>query len=218
MKHSKTITYAAIAMLVAGIIYLMIEFFVANAWKNPAYDWANNFVPDLGNSAHGPYMNRNVFSPLYRLMNFGFIFQGILFGSAAILMSQVLHGKIKGSLIIAGSAHAIGLITVAIFHQTANSIQDRTIFINIAGAALALIAGNSILIIAGSQWKKLAFPAWFGWLSIVLGSLAILLGFVLFGNSSVAPGIRERISIDSFIFWQIIAGMILIFNSKRKIS
>jgi hypothetical membrane protein len=81
MKQSKTVAYAAIAMLIAGIAYLLIEFFVARAWLSPAYDWANNFVPDLGNSAHGFYMNRNVFSPLYKLMNFGFVFQGVFFGS-----------------------------------------------------------------------------------------------------------------------------------------
>jgi peptidoglycan/LPS O-acetylase OafA/YrhL len=134
------------------------------------------------------------------------------------LMSQALNGKIKSALIFAGLAHALGLIIVAVFHQTANSIQDKSIFINIAGAALALIAGNGILIIAGSQWRKSALPAWFGWFSIALGSLAILLGFALFGNPSIAPGIRERISIDSFIFWQIIAGIILIFKNNSRQS
>jgi hypothetical membrane protein len=77
MTHSKNINYAALAMLTAGSAYLLLEFIVARAWISPSYDWANNFVPDLGNSAHGFYINRPVYSPLYWLMNAGFIFQGI---------------------------------------------------------------------------------------------------------------------------------------------
>jgi 2-desacetyl-2-hydroxyethyl bacteriochlorophyllide A dehydrogenase len=131
-------------------------------------------------------------------------------------LSRELKGIIKSVLLIAGVAHAMGLITVAIFHQTAHSLQDGTIIINIAGAALALIAGNGILIIAGSQWKRLSLPVWYGWSSIILGGLAIILGFALFGNPIVAPGIRERISIDSFIFWEIITGMVLTFNKRKE--
>lgn len=216
MTNSKKINYAALAMLAAGVVYLLIEYIVANAWLSPAYDWANNFVPDLGNSANGFYMNRVVNSPLYALMNAGFIFQGVLFGSAAVLMSRIFTGKTRKAMLVFGTIHSVGLVIVAVFHQTANSLHDGTIFINIAGAGLALIAGNAIVIIAGSQWKRLSLPSWFGWMSIVLGGLAIILGFALFGNDSVPPGIRERISIDSFILWQIIAGSVLLFTNRKK--
>lgn len=218
MTHSKTIHYAALAMLIAGSAYLLLEFIVAQAWVNPSYDWANNFVPDLGNSAHGYYINRHVYSPLYQLMNAGFIFQGILFGCAAILLSRLSTGKARTTMIVFAVTHAIGLIIVALFHQTENSLKDGTILINIAGAGFALIAGNGIVISVGRQWKQLSLPSYFGWFSVALGSIAIFLGFALFGNDSIAPGIRERISIYSFIFWQIIVGSTLLYLNWKKLK
>ena len=78
------------------------------------------------------------------------------------------------------------------------------------------MAGNAIVIIAESQWKRLSLPSWYGWLSIILNTLSIVTVFVLFGNENVPRGIRERISIYLFVYWQIVTGLLLLLMNRTK--
>ena len=217
MRNYKTINVIATAMLLAGLVYLIVEFIVANAWINPTYNWATNYVPDLGNSANGLYLKRSVFSPLYALMNTGFIVEAILFGGASILLSQIFEGKTRKAIFIFGLIHATGLTVFAVFHQEPIIADNFTrLIINIVSGGLGILAGNIIVIITGTQWKRLSLPAWYGWLSIIINVGSIIFVFAFFGNDDVPGGIRERISIYSFVFWQIVTGIFLLFINKQN--
>jgi len=215
MTSLKTKTVAAIAILLAGVVYLITEFTVAKAWINPAYDWANNFVPDLGNSAHGLYLKRNVNSPLYTLMDAAFVFEAVLFGGAAILFSRLFEGKTRKTMVVFGVIHIICLSLFGIFHQApVVSGNYARLLTNVVNGGVGILAGNAIVIVAGSQWKRLSLPSWYGWLSIIINAVSIILVFVLFGNDKVPGGIRERISIYSFVYWQVITGLILLLKNR----
>lgn len=218
MTNLKTINRASMAMLIAGVTYLLLEYVVAKAWVNPTYDWANNYVPDLGNSANGLYLNRTVFSPLYFLMNIGFIIESVLFGGATVMLSKLFEGKTRKAMFTFGLVHAAGLIVFAIFHQEPIIAENYTrLIINIVSGGLGILAGNIIVIIAGSQWKRLSLPSWYGWISIILNIGSIIFVFAFFGNDDVPGGIRERLSIYSFVFWQISTGIFLLsINYKKK--
>jgi NADPH2:quinone reductase len=150
-------------------------------------------------------------------MNAAFIFESIFFGSAAILLSRIFKGKTRKTMFVVGVIHVIGLFLLAIFHQQpiVDSNYQRLV-INIVSGGLGILAGNLIVIIASTQWKRLFIPSWFGWLSIILNSMSIICLFFLFGNDSVPGGIRERISIYSFVYWQIIAGLILLLTNQKN--
>jgi hypothetical membrane protein len=215
MSRSRLLVLAAAAMLLAGLVYLSAEVVVASAWTNPPYDWANNLVPDLGNTACGPYQDRVVCSPRNGLMNAGFVAQGVLFGLAAIALARLVAGWARGALVALGLAHAAGLTLVAIFHQSPTAAQDGTLIPNFAGAGVAILAGNAILIVAGAQWGALRLPRWFGRASVALGSVAIVAGVLLFVLNIAPPGVRERASIYPFIAWQIVSSPILLRASGR---
>ncbi len=132
-------------MLVAGLQYLIVELVVASAWTNPSYDWAYDLVPDLGNTACGPYQDRVVCSLLNALMNGGFVAQGILFGLAALVMSRLVARKARGVLVVLvvlALVHAVGLALVAVFHQSPTAAQDATLILSFTGACLAILDGN----------------------------------------------------------------------------
>ncbi len=100
--RSGVLAVAGIAMLLAGLGYLIIEVVAASAWAAPPYHWAANFVSDLGDPACGPYDGRIVCSPLNRLMNLGFVAEGVLFGFAGILMSQALVARARVAMLVSG--------------------------------------------------------------------------------------------------------------------
>ena len=201
---------AAICMVLAASAYLIGEVVTARAWTNPPYNWANNLVPDLGNTACGPYQNRIVCSPSHDLMNSAFIAQAVLFGIASILMALFFTAKTRSTMIALGLTHAVGLVLVGVFPHSPAAAANGTLMLNFLGAGLSIIAGNLIIVIAGRQWQRLRLPSWIGPMSVALGGIGIVVGTALLMAQWGPPGLRERISIYSFILWQIVAGSILL--------
>lgn len=116
-----------------------------------------------------------------------------------------------------GLIHVVGLSLFGIFHQQPIVTENYTRLItNIVSGGVGIVAGNAIVIIAESQWKRLSLPSWYGWLSIILNTLSIVTVFVLFGNENVPRGIRERISIYLFVYWQIVTGLLLLLMNRTK--
>jgi len=119
----------AILLLLAGLQYVIIEAVVAAVWTDPPYNYATNLVPDLGNSACGPYQDRVVCSPLYPLMNAGFIVQGLLFGAAGVLMSRLLAARARVAMLVLTLVFAVGLILTGVFHHS-HAAADGTLALN----------------------------------------------------------------------------------------
>lgn len=200
---------AGVVLLAAGVQYLLLEQIVARAWVDPTYDWAANLVPDLGNDTVGVYQDRVVNSPLSELMNAGFIAQGVGLGVGALLLSRALPGRARPLLATLGVVHAAGLALTGIFSQSATAPLS-TLVVNIAGAGLAILAGNTIVVVAGRRWSALGLPEWFGRASVVVSGVTIVAALALFALDVAPPGVRERASIYPFIAWEILVGVLLL--------
>ncbi len=209
-SRARTVTVAGALALVAGLQYLLVEVVVASAWTRPAYDWAFNLVPDLGNSSCGPYQDRVVCSPLHTAMNTGFVVHGLLFGIAGVLLAQSMTRRARTAMTVLAAVFAIGLTLTAVFHQYAGVGVGRLV-LNITGAGLAILAGNAMVVTAGRQRRHLGLPSWLGRVSTALGLIGIVAGTALFAlGDLVPPGVRERVSIYPFVLWQLLAGAVIL--------
>lgn len=87
-------TVGSAALIIAAVQYVVAEAVTASAWANPQYSYSNNFISDLGvPSCGGVLQGRTICSPLYAVMNIGFVVQGVLFVVAAVLLFRLLPGR-----------------------------------------------------------------------------------------------------------------------------
>ncbi|MDB5018618.1 MAG: hypothetical protein JWQ84_3450, partial [Mucilaginibacter sp.] len=106
--HKSRLIAGAIALIMITE-YLLAEAVTALAWKNPVYNYAHNFISDLGVS--GPavqFQGRMINSPIYWLMNTGFIIEGILAVMAAFLLRYLLTGTWRIIIPVLAIIHGIG--------------------------------------------------------------------------------------------------------------
>ena len=79
------------ALYVAAIVqYFLAQVVVATAWR-PAYNWFDNYISDLGNTACGPFTVPHgapayVCSPMHAMMNASFVLAGILTIAGTVLL------------------------------------------------------------------------------------------------------------------------------------
>ena len=210
LNRSRLMALAAIAMLLAGLGYVIVEAVVASAWTDPPYNYIYDQIPDLGNPTCGPFQERVICSPLYGLMNAMFVVHGILFGVASVLLSRLLAGVTRAVVFVLALVYAVGLSMITIFYQHAG-MPPIVEVLNITGAFLGIVAGSIIAIIFGTQRRRLLLPSWLGPASVVLGVVGIVAGIVFFALSLAPLGVRERVSIYPLILWQIVAGLALLW-------
>jgi hypothetical membrane protein len=218
-RADKTRFIAGGIALVLIAEYVITEAISAAAWTAPAYSYARNFISDLG-VAGGPfvYMGRTINSPIYWLMNSGFIAEGLLILMAAILLKPLLVSKRSRTTVVSlALIHCIGMLMVAIVHGSPAVIHKPIGVLHVIGAFFAIVMGNVMCICSGVAAHRSGAPGWFKSYSIFMGVLGIagLLGLVFL--KAIAPGITERLSVYTIIFWDISVGIILLVSVRKKI-
>ena len=93
MRRERRLLVAG-SILMLGFVYLAFEFIAAMAWADPPYDWARNFISDLGFSDCAVVDGDRICSPLHPLMNAGLLIQGTIFTIGSIL---VVRGKLTAT-------------------------------------------------------------------------------------------------------------------------
>ncbi|MGI4858954.1 MAG: hypothetical protein ACRYHA_18945, partial [Janthinobacterium lividum] len=77
MTHGAWTRAGALAFLLAGVQYLLAETVSAAAWVAPRYDYARNYISDLGVADCGEvFHGRLICSPRHALMNGAFVVEG----------------------------------------------------------------------------------------------------------------------------------------------
>jgi hypothetical membrane protein len=120
MSNSRT-TVGAWLCVAALPLFLMAQLLVAAAWRTPC-TWSANNISDLGNVGCGPWGDdqRYVCSPLYLVMNTGFVLIGLLIVSGVILLWGSAHlGNRASSLMIllAGCGYVVVGLAPADLHE-----------------------------------------------------------------------------------------------------
>jgi hypothetical membrane protein len=175
---------AGTLFLVAGLVYLAAETISAAAF--PGYNYATNYISDLGVSACPiVYNGREICSPLWFVMSAGFIIQGALFIAAAVL------ARVNRVFLAFAVLYGIGSIMVGLFNETLGTVH-------VVGATLAIVCGN----IAAIATRRLPL--------MVVGAVG-LIGAILLETTDVAPdGVLERIAVYAITATQLVLGILLV--------
>ena len=190
----RRITIGAIVLMLAGLQYLAVET-ISAAMFSPAYDYANNYISDLGVPGCGiVYSGRELCSPLAALMNTGFIVDGILFFVASVLLAPLITGVLRYLLLMAAFLHGLGNVLVGLFNETTPAVGGPP-SIHVVGALLAILFGNVAIILAGIRLLRLGRRP-LGIIALALGSIGII-ALVLVGadGAGLPAGLVERISV-----------------------
>lgn len=198
----------------AGAQYFVSELVTAAGWRDPTYDWAHNFVSDLGARTAGVNEGRAVSSPRHALMNTSFVAQGVLTPAGAVLFApSVPHrGWRRLALGLAG-VHGLGLAGVGL-QPTEPGVGDRGRAVHYAAAACAIGGGNLLLLAAsvGLAPTRRGQSVVTG----VMGVLASAASTTMLLRDVRHPGIVERVAGWPVTVWTTGTGIALLLEDLAQ--
>ena len=204
--NEKVIRICAILFLLAGIIYLACEAITAAAWHSPTYQYAYNYVSDLGIPIITHFDGRAIHSPLHFVMNFGFFANGILFAIAYYLLLSEIQTKAKPIGYLFATIFGVGIVMVGMFP----GYDWWGEWIHGIGAMMAIVVGNLAVMLAAMLSSRFIGRKWsvaFSVIMCVVG-IASFAVFISIDNNPYAA-VFERISVYTVMVWDIIFGCIL---------
>jgi len=183
---------AAVAWSAAGVGYLAAEAVAASGF--PGYGYADDYISDLGVPGR---------SPLAAVMNLGFVWQGLLFAAAGVL---VFKAGCRGRALFLALAlvHGAGNVLVAVVHSDAAADGWH-----VAGAGMAIVGGNAAVVTAG-----LSLRGGYRIASVVIGLAGLASLLALAGGSPA--GLWERGSVYTIIGWELLAATAVFASSASK--
>ena len=204
-----------VLFLLAAVQYLLAETIAAAAWSSPPYDYAVNYISDLGVPGCGvAYSGRELCSPLFAVMNTGFVVDGVLFLLAAIVLAPALTLRWRTAFLAAAALHTIGNVLVGLFDETTGSLMDGLPRTHVVGATLAILFGNVAAIVAGA-WLVRSGRRW-GVVAVlpgVVGAAAFIALAV--GSFGLPEGAVERVAVYSITAFELLAGTVALTVGVR---
>ncbi|MBX3098387.1 MAG: DUF998 domain-containing protein [Salinibacterium sp.] len=204
-----------IAFLSAAVAYLLAETVAAAAWVSPRYDYAMNYISDLGVPGCGiEYSGRYLCSPFAPLMNAGFIVDGVLFMVASFLLARHLSRRWRGIFLTVAVLHGVGNVIVGLFDETTGSLAAGLPHTHVIGATLAILFGNVTAIVAGSWGIRAGHRI--GWVALALGIVGVIAFAVLAVDGLGMPeGLVERVAVYPITSFELLAGAVAVLASGR---
>lgn len=210
---SNNIRIGGIVLTLSGILFLVLEFISASAWKNPAYNYATYWMSDLGVPIETGVAKHIVNSPWYALMNLNFVSFGVLLIVGFLLIASLFEKKKAFRMTILTFIYAFGPIIIGTFPGYEFSLQ----FMHPIGAMFTIIGGSLHAITTGRYLGRILNSRMYQAISIVLAIIAAT-GFVITLTQSYPDniqGIIERTCIYPVIIWPVITGAMLLTKSGR---
>jgi len=152
-------------------VYLTAEAASAAAWTTPTYSYLQNWISDLGSSTTGTFQGREIASPLYQVMNAGFLVQGLLFAVGVLAIASRLPGRLRRTTIALAVAMTTGYVLLAVFHGSPAAAENGTLAPHYLGATLAILGANALAIVLGAHWWNDPANRSLGHASVPLGVL-----------------------------------------------
>jgi hypothetical membrane protein len=208
VKPAAGVKLAGALWLAAGATYLTSEAVAAAAF--PGYSYASNYISDLGI----PYPVAGSHSSLAFVMNFGgFILNGLLYGTAAVIAFRAGAGR---AFLVLALIHALGSVLVGTVHSGPREIASGMHYVHVLGAAMAIIGGNAASI-AASGFGSPAYRS----ISLGLGAFGLLSLAMLEANRGLGltmlpDGLLERGSVYPITVWELLTGLMLRNAARRR--
>ena len=212
----------AIALwLVAGGLYVGGEAAAALAFS-PRYDYARNYISDLGVPACGiVYAGRVICSPLHGLMNLDFLLQAVLFPTAALAIARVLSSRGARAFLACAALNGLGNILVGLFPET-SSVGIGGLPYHVLGAFLAILFGNGAAVASAWAFAPLGLAPLHRRASLLLPLLSAgALAMLIVARTPGAPGLLpeavwERLSVYPITAWEVTSALCLIAARRRR--
>jgi hypothetical membrane protein len=220
MSTRRSAVTGALLLIIGAVVFWVAETLTASAWSDPGYSIRWDAISDLGNPVPHDFMfGHAVNSPVYFVMNFGFAVAGILFASAVVILHRLFRGRARIAILITGTLEAVGLLVVSEFHQ--QSVNAVEMGVHWVGAFLILI-GSVTIVLVGVFSGHLGAPAWYRFLSAIVG-VCIFLSFITLVTvppvaAVIGAGAVERVAMWAGLCWQIITGITLLVGTRRRPS
>lgn len=184
---------AAVIWLFGATVYLVCE--AVAAASSPGYDYATNYISDLGTSD---------------VMNVGgFMVHGLLLLLGAVVAARA-YPSLRGigwAFVLAAAVNAIGNVLVGTFHSGAHGPVPW----HIIGAGMAILGGNVAVIIAGVGSIRIGAPRGYARASITIGVVGIgCLLVLLVVHHGLLAGAVERGAVYSIIVWELMTGIAIV--------
>lgn len=205
---------AGLLLASAAVVNVVAEAVVAAAWERRPYSYVDDNVAYLGSSDVGPYHGVVVSSPLWPLMETVWVLSGVVVGAAGVLLARLLPRRAGITVAAVAVVEAVGFVLFAVVRQGPSTEADGTIAWHYVGAALVIAAGNALPIAVGLAGRRLGLPRSTALVGVGLGALGLVSAATTFGW--LALGLAERISIYSFLLWQVVVGVALARRSPAS--
>lgn len=216
---------AASILLILCLQYFIAETIAVLAWNTAPYSYTQNYISDLGvteclsgAAAAKLSIERTLCSPLHTVMNIGFITQGILVMLTIVALWPLLSRRMRIFATPLAAIHAVGVMIVGFFP---GSLAEQlgggqfTAVMHGLGAALAILAGNLLIIAVGLIVYKKHRP--YARMSLVLGLIGMCSAVALgFGQDfGLGIGAIERFAVNPIPIWLALTGCIVLLAQAR---
>ena len=186
--------------LAGAAVYLVSEAIAAASV--PGYSYVADFISDLGVAA---------------VMNIGaFMLHGSLFllGAIVIWRGYPTLGWVGWSFVLAAVANAIGNVLVGTFSSGAAETPGDVHW-HAIGAGMAIIGGNTAVIIAGIGSRRIGAPRSYRRASVAIGAVGIACLLTLIidganGSRGLPVGVVERGAVYTIVVWEIMTGVAIL--------
>lgn len=181
----------------SGLLWFVLEGVAAGGY--PGYDYATNYISDLGVTSV--------------VMTVEFWLQGILFLVAAVLAIRLASGGMRWLFLVIAVAYAVGMFLIAVFPSSPQAHADGTILLHVIGANLAIVGGDVALIVAGLGSRSLGATPVFRISAVILGviGLAATAALLLVDGT---PGLWERAAVYPVMLSSMVAGAIVLLRRR----
>ena len=201
------------ALLMAGpIVLLLTEFIAAAAHTDPPYSYTRNFISNLGVQGPSTLFGQYMASPLYWLMNAGFVLFGIII-LAGIAVLPGLGGWRRWAVLAPATAMAVGGVLLGLFPGSGEALADGTGEFHSSGAFAGFLGANILAIVLGRMGDRVGLGRGMRRALVIVGIIGIVstvLYFVLLINGGETIGIIgliERGATHPFLVAMLVAGV-----------
>lgn len=206
---------AGVLLLAGPALFLLIEFITAAAWTDPPYSYTRNFLSNLGVRGPSTLFGQYMYSPLYWLMNIGFMVYGTLILAGVVLL-RGLWGWRRWAAIVPAVMLTGGSVLLGLYPGSGESLDDGTGDFHSNGAFTAFFGANMLVIVLGLMRQRIGLTRAMGRALVIVGVFGLLSAVFYFvtlvagGEAIGIIGLIERGATHPFLIALLCAGAAMV--------